>query len=213
MQNKINEITSALYWRYGAKLFANKPLEAEAMDSIIESARMAPGAYGLQPYRIIRVKDAAVREELKAAAYGQAKVTDSPELLVLCRRTDINEGFINEYVNNVASTRGIDIAHLSQFADMMKGDILSRDASNIEGWAGRQAYIALGMMLETAAVIGVDAGPMEGFDNGKVDEILGLGELNLASVCMISLGYRDDSDEYAKHIKVRADKASFIIEK
>ncbi len=213
MQNKIKEISSALEWRYGAKVFNTQPLDSESLNSIIESARMAPGAYGLQPYRIIRVIDGEVRSKLKDAAYGQPKVTDSPELIVLAKRTDIGENFIHEYMSNISNTRGIDIANLSGFENMIKGDILSRDASNINAWADRQSYIALGMMLETAALLGVDAGPMEGFNNSAVDEILSLADMGLSSLCMISLGYRDPSDEYASHKKVRVPVEEFVITK
>jgi len=59
-------------------------------------------------------------------------------------------------------------------------------------------------MLETAALLEVDACPMEGFLNEGVDEVLNLKEKNLRSVSMITLGYRGD-DKHAGHLKTRRE--------
>ena len=65
-------------------------------------------------------------------------------------------------------------------------------------------------MLETAALLSVDAGPMEGFNNTAVDDILGLSDKNLTSVALVALGYRDN-DTWSAMPKVRAPKETFVI--
>ena len=57
------------------------------------------------------------------------------------------------------------------------------------GWTARQAYIALGNFLTSAALLGVDACPMEGFDPAQYDEILGLDKQGLAAVAVAAAGY------------------------
>jgi nitroreductase len=57
-------------------------------------------------------------------------------------------------------------------------------------------------MIETAALLGVDSGPMEGFDADKVDELLGLKEKNLHATTMLALGFRGE-DAYALLPKTR----------
>jgi nitroreductase len=57
-------------------------------------------------------------------------------------------------------------------------------------------------MIETASLLGVDNGPMEGFDPIVVDEVLGLKEKNLKSLTMLALGYRGE-DPTALRPKVR----------
>jgi nitroreductase len=57
-------------------------------------------------------------------------------------------------------------------------------------------------MIETAALLGVDTGPMEGFDATAVDEILGLAGAHLHATSMLALGYRGD-DSAALRPKVR----------
>jgi len=72
----------------------------------------------------------------------------------------------------------------------------------LNGWLKAQSYIALGIMMETAALLGIDTCPMEGFDPSKVNEILGLTSKNLAVASILAIGYRGN-DDYAKNPKTR----------
>ena len=208
MQEKIIE---AFNWRSAVKIFNDLPVEQSLVDTILEAGRMSPSAYGIQPYKIIHVESPELRAQIKEAAFGQAKVTDSPHLFVVAARTDLEEN-ISEFVENIAKTRGVTLESLEDFKKNMLGDIGSRSPEDRLAWAGRQAYIAFGAMLETAALLGVDAGPMEGFIPSKVDEILNLKDLNLKSLGLFVLGYRGD-DKYSTWKKVRFSKEELIIKK
>ena len=76
------------------------------------------------------------------------------------------------------------------------------DNGHIE-WNSRQCYIALGFLLETAALLGIDACPMEGIIPQKMDEALGLTGSDFTSTVACALGYRSVEDSYASHGKVR----------
>ncbi|MCW1887965.1 MAG: NAD(P)H-dependent oxidoreductase [Candidatus Moranbacteria bacterium] len=211
MQEKIKE---ALSWRYATKVFdSSKQVSEENLDAIIEAGRMAPTAYGLQPFKIIHIKSKEVREALQAVSYGQPQIVNAAELFLVAARTDVDADFITEYVERIAKTRGMDVAMLEDFKGMMIGDITSRSEEERIKWAGRQAYIALGMMLETASLLGVDTCPMEGFDSAKVDEVLGLRKENLVSLGYMAVGYRGEGDMFADFIKVRLPLETFVIEK
>jgi nitroreductase / dihydropteridine reductase len=211
MKNINETIRDAFQWRAAVKVYdKDKSVSDADMETILEAARMAPSAYGLQPHRIIEVKDMSLRTELVGAAFGQTQVALAPRLLIVAVRTDINDAFITEFVERTAKVRGIDVATLSGFRDMMLGDINSRSDEDKFAWAGRQAYIALGTMLETAALLGVDAGPMEGFSPAHVNEILGLTDMNLSAIGLLALGYRGD-DSWSTLPKVRVSKEDFVI--
>lgn len=207
-------ITKQLLWRYATKVFIKGKRTSEAeLASILEAGRMAPAAYGLQPFKIVHVTDVALREKLRAeAAFGQPQVTDAGDFFVIARRTDIDEAFIDAYVAHVASVRGMAEADLEGFRSMMKGDILARSEEGRAAWAGRQAYISLGMMLETAALLSVDSCPMEGFDPSKVDAVLDLSGKKLVSLAFFAVGYRGEGDMYAALPKVRETKENLILE-
>jgi nitroreductase len=59
----------------------------------------------------------------------------------------------------------------------MFGFLEQRDAQRLAQRAHKQCYIAMGFLLETAALLQIDACPMEGFNPAKFDEILGLEKL------------------------------------
>jgi nitroreductase len=206
-------IAQAFNTRAAIKTFdTSKKVSEKDVATILESARMSPTAYGLQPFRVIHVKNAEVRKQLQAVSFNQPQVVDAAELFVIAARTDINEAFIDEYIALVAETRGITAEQLKGFKDMMVGDILGRFEDGRAAWAGRQAYIALGSMIETAALLGVDGCPMEGFMPPKVDQILGLEALKLTSLGYFAIGYRGD-DQMSKLKKVRVATEKFVVEK
>ncbi len=209
-----NNIQSAFLWRYATKKFIQgKQVPKETLEAIIEAGRMAPTAYGLQPFRIIHVQTPAQREAVKAVSFNQAQVTDAGDFFVIARRTDIDAAFVDEYIARISEVRGASVESLQGFANMMKGDIVGRDEVGRAMWAGRQAYIALGAMIETAALLHVDGCPMEGFMPDKVDEVLGLKAQNLASLGYFAVGYRDETDEVAQYKKVRVAREHIVIEK
>ena len=74
---------------------------------------------------------------------------------------------------------------------------------DIDLWAAKQAYLALGNLLTVCAIEGVDACPMEGFLPNEYDQILTLKSQGLRSVLLMPIGYRADDDPFANMVKVR----------
>ena len=113
----------------------------------------------------------------------------------------------------ISNTRNVSIESLVDYANLIKNSINYKDTNEKICWAAKQTYIALGLLLEAAAIENIDATPMEGFDSGLYNEILGLNDLKLTSVVVCALGYRDEKDEYINMKKVRKDIHNMIIEK
>ena len=88
---------------------------------------------------------------------------------------------------------------MNEYKDAIMGTLSKMDSQTRISWAQRQAYIGLGFGLVGAAVEDIDSTPMEGFKPNEVDEILGLNSQNLASTCILALGYRDESNDYLVH--------------
>lgn len=103
--------------------------------------------------------------------------------------------------------RGVSVESLTPFRNMLVGGILEAlDQPHRQAWAGRKAAIALGNLLTSAALLGIDACPMEGFMPAQYDEILNLEEQGLTAVAVCALGYRSENDVYAGLPKVRFPK-------
>lgn len=200
-----NTIIEALNWRYAVQVFdPSKTIAEETLHAILESARLAPSPFGIEPWKFIVVENPDVRAKLREVGYGQPKITDAPYLIVVAYRTDMKESIAKERIERTVKIHNQDASQFEGLKQMIDGSINSRSEEQLETWAKAQAYIPLGMMIETAALLGVDSGPMEGFDPNAVDEILGLQEKNLHATSMIALGYRGD-DAAADRPKVRRD--------
>jgi nitroreductase len=100
---------------------------------------------------------------------------------------------------------------LEAYRGMMLGDIVHGPrGKTAHEWAARQAYIALGNLMTCAAVLGVDACPMEGLVPAEYDRILNLNGSAYATVVACALGYRSSDDKYAKLAKVRYDTKEIV---
>ena len=67
------------------------------------------------------------------------------------------------------------------------------------------------MAITAAAFENVDSTPMEGFDPDALDKILNLREKGLRSCVMLSLGYRDEKNDWLVNLtKVRKNKEDLV---
>ncbi len=209
----MKNVIEALNWRYATKQFdPSKKLSAQQTDTLHEALRLSASSYGLQPWKFIVVTNPEVRKQLRAAAWDQSQITDASELIVLAVQKNVDEKYVDAFVQSVATTRGMPVDALKGYADMMKGAITMRTPEGVKEWSSRQVYIALGTLLTAAAVEGIDVCPMEGFDPKKFDEILGLEKMGLESRVLATVGFRAVGDATANYKKVRFDKKDVIVE-
>ncbi len=200
------DIIKALNWRYAVKQFdISKKLDENVFQTILESARLAPSPFGVEPWKFVFVQDKAVRQRLHDEASGLPKIIDASHYVVVAKRTDAREALTRDLISRTAKTQNVNKESLKGLEDMVSGFIASLDDAQLDKWVSGQTYIPLGIMVETAALLGVDTGPMEGFNREKYDEILDLKSKNLASVYAIAFGYRAD-DKFAEMPKVRRTK-------
>lgn len=172
---------------------------------------LSPSSYGLQPYKFLLVQDPAVRQQLTPASWNQPQIEECSHYVVFAGRRDMTEADVATFVGLIAQTRGLPETGLADYKNMMVGDLVKGPRHAIAAhWAARQAYIALGNLLTSAALLGVDACPMEGFNPEAYDEILGLKASPFQALCSCALGYRSAADKYQTLKKVRFDKKNLI---
>jgi len=209
---KTQEILNKLNWRYATKDFdSSLRLKEEQLESLLSAIQLAPSSYGLQPYTVFVVSNEDVKQKLRAAAYNQPQVTDASEILIFATYKNFTLEHVDEYATNIANTRGLEKTTIQGFVDVMNGTVNSRSPEELKNWNAKQAYIALGILLETAALLDIDACPMEGFDITQFDEILGIKDKNLSTLAMVAVGYRSETDKYQQLKKVRKSKEDLFI--
>jgi len=177
-------------------------LEDSVIDALLETVRLTPTSYGLQPFKLFLVTNKETREKLKAASYNQGQVTDASHLVVFAAKKDENEKDVTEYIENISKTRNVPVEALAGFAGM--------GAENKTAWAAKQAYIGLGTLMAAAALEEIDATPMEGFSAKDYDEILNLSTKGYTAVVIAAIGKRAETDIQGALPKVRKSKEDFI---
>ena len=208
----MEKLLNALEWRYATKIFdPNKKIPADIWNTLERALVLSPSSYGLQPYRFIVLTDPAKRAELLPHAWNQKQVVDSSHFVVFTARTKMTEADVDHLIQHTRQIRKIPADSLNTYRDMMLGDLVNGPRSKtVHDWAARQAYIALGNLLTSAAVLGVDACPMEGFVPAEFDRVLGLENSGYATVVCCALGYRSPDDKYSKSPKVRFDAKELV---
>lgn len=195
-------ILENLKWRYATKKFdSTHQLSKSELNTIKEVIQLSPASFGLQPYKVLIVTNPEIREQLKAVSWNQPQVTDASALLVFVKNKNVDETEVDLFVENIINTRGVTKEMLAEYEGMMKHAVSSQTEDQKSNWVEKQIYLAVGNLLTSLSVLGIDSCPMEGFDRGQYDSILGLTETSSVIVCPI--GKRDVSDEYQNYPKVR----------
>lgn len=206
------DLLKQLGWRYAVKKFdPDRKVAAEQLEKILEAVRLAPSAFGLQPYRLLVITDKQVREALVEHSMHQDKVLNSAHLLVFAIRREINDADIEHYLQLIAETRDTPLENLAGLERILREFIGAMSPEGYRNWATHQAYLALGNLLTACALQQVDACPMEGFAPAAYDHLLQLDQIGLAATVIAVLGYRAADDPYARLRKVRMPKDEFVI--
>jgi nitroreductase len=201
-----------LNWRYATKKFDFAKKIPPADWTVLEQALvLTASSYGLQPWKFIVVTDPALKTKLRPASWNQAQVEDCSHLVVFAAKQDISEADVDRFIARVAEVRGVSVESLAGYRGFMVGDLVQGPRhAIIQEWAARQTYIAMGNLLTSAALLGIDACPFEGLEPVKYDEILGLDGTGFATVAACPLGYRAADDKYASTPKVRFETGDII---
>ena len=206
------QLLEALNWRYATKAFdVAKKIPADSWKTLEQSLVLTPTSYGLQPYKFLVISNPAKRAELLPHSWGQKQVVDCSHFIVFTARTEMKKADVDKLIARISSVRGVPTESMTPYWNMMIGDVVNGPrGKNAHEWATRQAYIALGNLMTCAAVLGIDACPMEGIIPPEYDRVLDLKGSGYATVVACALGYRSANDKYASAPKVRFEAADLI---
>ena len=212
MSNQTDQLLAALNWRYATKFFdATKKIPADTWQTLEQALVLTPTSYGLQPYKFLVISNPAKRVELLPHSWGQKQVVDASHFVVFTARTEMKEADVDKLIKRTVDVRKLPANALDPYRGMMLGDVVNGPrGKTAHEWATRQTYIALGNLMTCAAVLGVDACPMEGLVPAEYDKVLKLNGSGYATVVACALGYRAASDKYAELAKVRYETKDLV---
>lgn len=199
-----------LEWRYATKKFdSEKQLTQEQLETLVQAFNLTATSYGLQPCRLIVVKDQDVKNAMVEKAYGQRQVADASAVLIICTK-HVDVAYVEEYFKLVQEIRQTPDEVIKPFKDMLTGTFSKKQIEEVEQWSKNQAYIALGNLMTVCAQERIDSCPMEGFIPAAIDELIGLDQQGLKSVLLLPVGYRSSDDMFAGFKKVRRPQQEMV---
>jgi nitroreductase len=206
------QVLEQLQWRYAVKKFdPDRKIPSDVWQVLEQSLVLSPSSFGLQPWKFFVVDNAALRQELLANSWNQTQVVEASHLVVLAINKNMNEAAVDRYIQSMSDIRNTPIESLAGLTGMIKGFMANpKNPFTIDEWATRQVYIAIGQFMTSAAMLGIDTCPMEGFNPAKYDEILGLTAMGYGSVLVCPAGYRAADDKYAVMPKVRYPQSEMV---
>lgn len=201
-----------LQWRYATKKYdASKKVTQADVDKIVEAIRLTPTSSGLQQFRLLVITNQALKEQIVPISFGQNMVAECSHLLVFVAWDRYTEERIEKMYDFITVERQQPADRYNAYKDRLKSKYLAQTAEENFDHIARQAYIGLGLAMAQAAELHIDSTPMEGFDNAKLDELLGLAAKGMKSVLMLPIGYRDEEGDWLMNQKkVRKPKTSFV---
>lgn len=208
----MSDLLQSLRWRYATKKFDDgKTVSTDDIETLKTAVNLTATSFGLQPFRLLVIDDAGLKQRLREAAYDQQQLTTASHVFVFATKTDMSPEYIEDFIRRTAQERGLSYDDLAGYAGYIKGSVASKDAEFVKQWNARQTYIGLGTLLAAAAELRVDACPMEGFEPSKYDELLGLTSRGLTATVICPVGYRAEDDKLADAAKVRLPLDEFVI--
>jgi len=209
---KGEQLVTQLNWRYATKKFdPTRKVSPEDWAALETALILSPSSYGLQPWKFIVITEQKTRERLFPATWEQRQILDCSHYVVFVVNTTMTEEHIDRHITRTVEVRGGTAETLKGYRDVMVGDVVTGvRAAMSQEWAARQAYLALGNFMTSAALMGIDTCPMEGFEPEEYDKILDLSSKGLASVVCCAVGYRAADDKCATQKKVRFPREHVI---
>lgn len=196
-------LDDAVIARHTVKAFeGGKTLPQEQIETLLNVLQNSPSSVNSQPWHFVVASTAEGRAAIAksttgAFIYNEPKVLNASHVIALCMRTDLDD----QHLQKVLAQENADGRFVAEGAQagQDKGrrsyvDMHRYESRDIPQWMEKQVYLALGGLLLGAAMLGIDATPMEGFDQRALDLSLGLREKGFTSVVLVSLGYRSEGD-------------------
>ena len=189
------DLVTLLEERYSTKVFdANRVVDADKIDTLKETLRLAPSSINSQPWHFFVVSQMEYRQRLADVCWdsNKQKMTSASHIFIFTAKTDFSLEEVRQVEQMTADVRQQPLnedrlAYLNDY-------VSSLSQTERAEWMKRQVYLPLGQLLMSAALLELDSCPIEGFDPEALDQLMGLKEKGLTSVAMVAVGHRDPDD-------------------
>lgn len=197
----MSEFLDAMTFRHACKAFdSEKQIPAEQFESMLEVVRKSPSSFGMEPWRVIVIRNPNLRKALKSACWNQSQITECSELVIFTTDNDTVRSD-TAYVRKMFERRGLPAEAVDTYMGVYKNYLepIEFDEVLLENWTAKQCYIAMANMMTYAATLKIDSCPIEGFDKEEVEAILDL-EYGHSVAVICAFGYRAKAQSEQKRL-------------
>ncbi|MHB9054808.1 MAG: NAD(P)H-dependent oxidoreductase [Paludibacteraceae bacterium] len=189
------ELIESLNWRYATKRMTGEKISEENLNIILEAIRLAPTAYGLQPFRVVVTENKELIKEIFEKSCPQIVVQQCSHLLIFKAMKRLNEDYVEGYLNEMQRLRNSTNEYIAGYRAKIR-KVIENPAINKFSWMIRQTYIALGFAMVATAELGIDSTPIEGFNADELNKLLHLNTDSEEAVVLLTLGYRNEKEDH-----------------
>jgi len=176
------------------KAFLDKPVTEETLRRLYDIAKFAPSASNLCPMRVLfATTDAARQKVMEAAAPGnRPKIDSAPVVAIIAHDSRFHQ-------------------HIGALAPHMDAAAYAaQDEARLEQVAIENSWLQAGFLITAARALGLDCGPMSGFDKAAIDDAFFSGSSWRADFLM-NIGYGDVDQLHPRGHRLEFDEACRII--
>jgi nitroreductase/dihydropteridine reductase len=188
------DLIEALNWRYATKRMTGEKIAGSDLDTILEAIRLTPTAYGLQPFKVVVVTNEDLIDKIYRNSCPQVVIKQCSHLLLFKARKRLDPEYLEGFLNEMRRVRNASDEYIDGYRSKIER-VIENPEINKFSWMIRQTYIALGYATVAAAMMGIDATPIEGFDARSLNEMLGIDTEKEEVVVLLTLGYRDEQED------------------
>ena len=233
-----NEFDKVIRSRRSVRVYDGSTVPGEVIEKAIDHALLAPNSSNLQPWRFIWVKSTAKKQQLVEACLGQSAAKTASELIIITARTRAWKG-VRAQMLKVLEDNGAPAGARAYYEKIVplaydqgvlgiKGFVkkvivavrgLSKPTprgpsshADMRVWAHKTAALACENLMLSLRAQGYDTCPMEGFDEARVQTIIGpsLREKGQEICMVISVGRRAPNGIFGA--QVRMSREQFVAE-
>lgn len=174
--------------------FLDRPVPPELLRQVYELACLGPTSMNCQPARFVMLVTRAARERLAPhlMAGNRAKTLAAPVCVIVATDTRFHE-------------RMPEVWH-----DASAREMFAADPALVAATAARNGTLGCAWLIMAARALGLDCGPMSGFDAAGVNAEF-FPDGRLAANFLVNLGYGDPASTFPRNPRLAFDTACQVL--
>ena len=176
------------------KAFLDRPVEESVLRRLYDIAKFAPSASNLCPMRISFVTGETAKQKVVAAAApgNRPKVESAPVVAIIAHDSRFHD-------------------HMGMLAPHMDAAAYAQqDAAKLEAVAIENSWLQAGFLITAARALGLDCGPMSGFNKAEIDSAFYNGS-SWRSDFLLNIGYGNPESLHPRGARLSFEQACEIL--